>query len=63
MPLYDYRCEDCGESFEELMRLNDTRTPPCPKCKSERTEKQVSLVGGFGGMSSGGGSCGTSGFT
>ncbi|MBO4793930.1 MAG: zinc ribbon domain-containing protein, partial [Deltaproteobacteria bacterium] len=28
MPLYEYRCDDCGAEFEELCR--ESETPPCP---------------------------------
>jgi putative FmdB family regulatory protein len=38
MPTHAYRCERCGESFEqvETIREHGTLEPPCPKCGSER---------------------------
>jgi putative FmdB family regulatory protein len=32
MPVYEYRCEQCQERFEEFLSLSTNPTPPCPKC-------------------------------
>ena len=40
MPIYDYRCQACGDSFE-LLVLKGT-VPACPACKSKKIEQQVS---------------------
>jgi putative FmdB family regulatory protein len=40
MPLYEYRCSECGRQFEVLMR--EGVTPVCPACHGERVEKQLS---------------------
>ena len=37
MPIYEYRCEDCGCDFEELV-FGDAK-PPCPKCSSAKTRQ------------------------
>ena len=38
MPLYEYVCYKCGNSFELLRRMNDDdREVRCPECGSERT--------------------------
>lgn len=34
MPLYEYRCEECGYQFERLMKM-DSKNPDCPECNSE----------------------------
>ncbi len=34
MPLYEYHCEKCGFSFEELVFHRD-REMRCPKCKGK----------------------------
>ncbi len=62
MPLFEYRCRDCGYEFEAL--VVGTRKAVCPKCRSEDLEKKVSAFGlsatsGWGGRSSGG--CGSGG--
>ena len=31
MPIYDYRCPECGEQLEELVR-DSTDTVKCPNC-------------------------------
>jgi putative FmdB family regulatory protein len=41
MPIYDYRCSDCGNTFETLVK-KDT-VPACPKCKSSHLEKLLSI--------------------
>ena len=32
MPIYEYRCEHCGD-FEEMQRITDPALERCPKCK------------------------------
>ncbi|WP_298437933.1 zinc ribbon domain-containing protein [Geobacter sp.] len=43
MPIYEYRCEACGESFSRLQKMGggeeETR---CPKCGSSEVRKQIS---------------------
>lgn len=68
MPIYEYRCQQCGCDFEELV-FGDA-TPPCPKCGSSETGKLMSACrhtaghnpGGYQGHTvpaprSGGGGC------
>jgi len=43
MPLYDYACYVCGNSFEKLRRMSDDdRDVRCPDCGSENIERLVS---------------------
>ena len=65
MPMFEFKCKNCGNEFEKLVR-NSRSDTSCPKCKSADTEKQFSsfAVSGFssGGHShSGGCSCGSCG--
>ncbi len=62
MPIYEYRCKECGNEFEELI-LGKEENISCPKCKSSNISRLLSLcrskVSGnefsIGGTSSGGG--------
>jgi len=39
MPIYTYKCQECGETFEFLMMKN-SEEPRCPKCGGIKVEKQ-----------------------
>ena len=41
MPVYEYKCEKCGEKFELLVRSSD-QTICCKKCGSSEVTKLVS---------------------
>lgn len=57
MRYYDYRCDDCGRAFEELVDSLDEQVQ-CPACHGSRATRQLS---GFAiGRSSGGGSAAAS---
>ncbi len=52
MPLYEYRCGNCGRTFEKIRRIADAdRAMQCPHCESEATERLLSsfATGGCGG--------------
>jgi putative FmdB family regulatory protein len=60
MPIYEYRCEECGEGFELFVRSpSQAANPTCPKCGSQRVERAISLfgVGKASGNSTLGASC------
>jgi putative FmdB family regulatory protein len=40
MPLYEYKCDECGALIERLMRVNE-QAPDCERCDGEMS-KQVS---------------------
>ncbi len=42
MPLYEYRCADCGAKFDELVASADEKVA-CPKCQSSKAEKLLSV--------------------
>jgi putative FmdB family regulatory protein len=33
MPIYEYRCDTCGECVEVLGKSGDRKPPTCPKCR------------------------------
>ena len=41
MPMYEYRCETCEETFEVIRSYADKSPEPCPEC-GEPAEKQLS---------------------
>ena len=49
MPIYEYRCQDCGEKFEKLVRINSEQIElVCPNCGSKEAEKLLSVFGTSG---------------
>ena len=43
MPIFEFVCDECGASFEELVRSATTLEGVlCPSCGSEQVKKQVS---------------------
>jgi len=45
MPIYEYRCDACGESLEKLQKMSDDPLKTCPQCNKETLKKQISAVG------------------
>lgn len=41
MPIYEYRCESCGNAFEALVRGGVQ--PACPSCGATKAEKLLSV--------------------
>jgi putative FmdB family regulatory protein len=35
MPLYEYRCADCGRHLEEIQKMGAGPPGPCPECGGE----------------------------
>jgi putative FmdB family regulatory protein len=45
MPIYEYRCEDCGKISEFfLTRTDETLIPQCKRCKSKKMTRVLSKV-------------------
>ncbi len=71
MPIYEYRCETCGNEYEELTRRgtrdDEVECPECGAHESHRVLSSFAVSGGSSGgysagSSGGGGGCGSSGF-
>jgi len=45
MPIYEYRCEDCGHELEALQKMSDEPLTECPECAKPALKKQVSAPG------------------
>jgi putative FmdB family regulatory protein len=59
MPIYEYKCKDCGEIFDFLV-IKKSEKPKCKKCGSVNLEKHFSAFGvRKGDSSSGSSSCPT----
>jgi putative FmdB family regulatory protein len=41
MPIYEFRCEECGAEFEELVKAGSNATA-CPSCGSKRVKRTFS---------------------
>lgn len=51
MPIYEYRCLECGERFEKFGRsANARKEVVCPRCGNTEVQKEVSLFGLMGGV-------------
>jgi len=45
MPIYEYRCKDCGKISEFLViRTDETLVPQCKRCKSKKMSRILSRV-------------------
>ena len=45
MPIYEYRCDDCGKISEFiLIKTEEAFTPQCKKCKSKKMSRILSKV-------------------
>jgi len=63
VPIYEYRCLECGEDFEDLIRNKaDEEALECPSCHSKNLLKQMSAFGVQGAVErpimAGSGGCG-----
>jgi len=71
MPIYEFKCQECGRVFDLLVFSGDEAEMRCPDCGSAEISKLISAashtVGRGGGQSQGGvttrtcdsGACGT----
>lgn len=73
MPMYEYACGACAQTFEELVPISGDIAVACPDCGSKRTERLLStfqrvrsgrapapaaVAAGGGGCCGGGCGCG-----
>lgn len=45
MPIYTYRCENCGVQFERQQKFSDPSLTRCPECSKKTLRKVYQPVG------------------
>ena len=45
MPIYAYRCEDCGLAKDVLQKMSDDVLTICPDCGHSNFKKQITAAG------------------
>ena len=45
MPIYEYRCAECGHEMEKLQKISDAPLTDCPACGKLALQKLVSAAG------------------
>ncbi len=50
MPIYEYRCDDCGHAFEKLVPSHRSK-PDCPECGSKQLQRLYSSFAAHQGRS------------
>ena len=45
MPIYEYRCAECGHELEKLQKISDPPLVDCPACGKPALQKLVSAAG------------------
>ena len=45
MPIYEYRCNECGRTFSFLYGVSrDSRDPACPSCQGRSLSRLISRI-------------------
>ncbi len=55
MPIFEYKCNACGEDFEKLVMKKDEEIV-CPRCGQKDVKKKFSVFG-MSGVENAGSSC------
>jgi len=42
MPIYEYRCENCGKRSSALLQSFSSPDPACPKCGRSKLKRTIS---------------------
>jgi putative FmdB family regulatory protein len=45
MPVYTYRCENCGVQFDRHQKFSDPPLTRCPECNKKALKKVIAPVG------------------
>jgi len=44
MPIYQYKCTDCGHQLEALQKMSDSPLSVCPACQAPALRKQLTAA-------------------
>lgn len=47
MPMYHYRCANCGAEMEIQQRISEPALTLCPNCETDGLKRVIGLGGGF----------------
>lgn len=42
MPIFEFKCQDCGKVFEHLQLPGHSQYPSCPSCQGQKLVKLIS---------------------
>jgi putative FmdB family regulatory protein len=45
MPIYEYRCSNCGHELETIQKISEAPLETCPECAQDALVKKVSAAG------------------
>ena len=45
MPIYEYKCNDCGQTFEAIQKISDKKLTNCRLCSKGKVHRLVSSSG------------------
>jgi len=51
MPIFEYKCQECGKSFETITAASSKTIPGCSYCSSTNVEKLLSAPSSSSGAS------------
>jgi|TARA_Y100000385_G_C12979621_1_gene587799 putative FmdB family regulatory protein len=45
MPIYEYRCTNCGHEMEAVQKISEDPLLNCPACSQDALKKRISAAG------------------
>ena len=45
MPIYEYRCGNCGHELEAVQKISENPLLTCPECGADALKKRISAAG------------------
>jgi putative FmdB family regulatory protein len=45
MPIYEYRCTNCGHEMEAVQKISEDPLLNCPTCSQDALKKRISAAG------------------